>query len=114
MLERKLFGCRYRPYDSIHYQGWIRCNDGSFLDFEKLVELPIKPITEKQYEALVKWLDEVSYYIQEIDIEIGIEKTKGKAAKYIFFNKYNFKDTNVDEIIKEIKREYEKIKKDLN
>ena len=52
---------------------WIRVNDGTHVAYEVLAELPIKGLTDEQYESLDKYLNYLRDKKREF-IEIGIEE----------------------------------------
>lgn len=91
---------------------WIRFNDGSNVKGEHIIELPIKPITEDQYKSLIEFLDYM-FYANKGFIDIGIEE-HSRGVKFsndaIFFKHYDFSEYMVDDIIKEIRQLYNKLK----
>lgn len=46
--------------DFVDRTGFIRCNDGAVIDFEKYIELPKKEITKEQYDSLELYLYHLS------------------------------------------------------
>ena len=93
-------------------KGWIRTNDGTNMKGEHIIELPIKPITEDQYKSLIEFLDYMFYSNKEF-IEVGIEENSrgiNFSSNAIFFKHYDFKDYLPDDIIKEIRQLYNKLK----
>lgn len=94
--------------------GWIRINDGTNVSVEHIVELPINDITPEQYESLLNFLDMMMYSNKEFVI-VGIEEnSKGYQFTHnaTWFKRYEFSEYLPDDIIKEIKIEYNKIKRD--
>lgn len=90
---------------------WIRINDGSNVRGEHIVELPIEPITTEQYESLLEFLDYMLYSNKEF-IDVGIEEHSSgtKFSKNaLWFKHYEFKDHLPDDIIKEIKQQYNRM-----
>lgn len=91
---------------------WIRCNDGSNVDCEKIVELPIKEITEEQYKALLSFLDYL-WFSKKRYVNVGIEQySRGIrfTKKAIFYKCYDFNDCTSDDIVKEIRIKYRQLK----
>ena len=86
---------------------WIRINDRK--PFEVLADLPLTEITEEQYKSLELFLntliDRGIYFI-----ELGIEPKGSELLKWskdvIFYNKFDFFETSVNEIIAKIKKFY--------
>lgn len=110
-LEQKL-GIEPTGYlSSVYTYKYIRINDGSRkgFEYEVLAELP-DIITNEQIITLTNWLDELSYKKEFINIEIEADyfftHRDHNETNTKFYRRYNFKDTPVDEIIKDIKRYY--------
>lgn len=64
------------------------------------VDLPDKPLTSKQFEALTLWLDTNAYQNNKRRIAISLNEK---------FVEYDSSDLNVDDIIKYIKRLYNEL-----
>lgn len=110
--ENHLQGISYPKRYLINLNQWIRLNDGTNMKFERIVELPIKPITEEQYKSLLEFLDYMWFNNKEY-VDIGIEEHSvgTKFSKNaIFFKHYDFNEYTSDDIIKEIRQLYNKLK----
>ena len=92
---------------------WIRINDGKFVPYEILVELPIKEITEEQYNSLLKFLD-ILFYKRKPFVEIGIEPNGSEVLRWsdtvAYLKKFDFKEYLPDDIVKEIRQQYARMR----
>lgn len=96
---------------SIYVYHYIRVNDGSRPEFsyEVLAELPSE-VTNEQIETLTLWLDNLSFRRDFVNIEIEATQSKWhidhNETNTKFYKRYEFKDSTVDDIIKDIKHYY--------
>ena len=90
---------------------WIRINDGSNIRGENIVQLPIKGITEKQRETLLKFLDDMMY-ANKLFVDVGIEEIFHGlkfSEKAVWYQRFDFSEYLPDDIMKEISRAYNKM-----
>ena len=100
---------KYRQLTNLRQ--WIRINDGSLIEVENIIELPIKGITNEHYKALLEFLDYMLYNNKKF-VEVGIEEHSiglHITNKSIWFKIFYFNDYLPDDIIKEIKQQYNKL-----
>lgn len=95
---------------------WIRINDSKFYSNENIVELPIQEISLEQYDTLLNFLDYLAHIGTYVEIAIeGDSQGKGlQSTNCLWYQKFDFSESTSDEIIKEIHRQYNKIKYNKN
>lgn len=69
---------------------------------ENYVELPLKPLTNAQYQSLTEWLDDNTYLFDDIHITVNRNDLDLSDVSRI----YSYDEYTVDEIIGKIKRYY--------
>ena len=85
----------------------IRFNDGSYIyiNEEAFIELGSKEPNKKQYEAILKWFDFLMLNSKKKYVCIGI---KCRSERFEFINRINKEGLLPEQLIKEIKKLYNK------